>query len=56
MCKLLRKQSGHASLSLVLARAVEVIYSQDRRALPTGCAKYVLHAFQSFSQVLRMRK
>ena len=55
MCKLLRQQSRAASLPLVLAGAVEGIYSQDRRALPTSCAKYV-HALSSLSLKLTMQK
>ena len=48
MSKLLRQQSGHAFVHFVLARAVEGIYSQGRRALSTGCTKYVYSCFRTF--------
>lgn len=48
MSKLLRQQSGHAFLHFVLARAVEGIYCQGRRALSTGCTKYVPSSFRTF--------
>ena len=47
MPKLLRQQSGYAFVHLVFARAVERIYSQDRRALPASCTKYVFQVLQS---------
>ena len=46
MCKLLRQQGSVTSLHFVFAWAVERIYSQGRRAVPTSCAKYAPQACQ----------